>query len=262
MKHLTSGGRTYIINSQGEYEGGGFEEITWEDASDRRLENCNLVFEDLIGVRAKETKLIKKFVHFLLRRKNIHMFLLAHEIHNTGLFSLVHSMDEIYITSGRKNEKTLRDLRRLIKYEPLEPSNFPELKHHYLKIDVPTGKSVLLNNEFEKASEAEQEDLASKRRNVLSIVSCLPESDMLMKLFDMVFKVLTPSHLNSQSLCIAMQSGSNKISGSKVHIVDFLAALRSEEAPSKDIANLKRFMDKKGLAIPQLLIRNPFLANK
>ena len=136
VKHLTSSNqnlKTYVINSEKEYREERNEEITWEQASDRNLENCNIIFEDLIGVRNKETKLIKKFVHFLLRRRNIHLFLVAHEIHNTGLFSLIPCMDFLYITSGPKNEKVMKDLQRVISYEPPCPDNFANVKHHYLK---------------------------------------------------------------------------------------------------------------------------------
>lgn len=258
VKHLTKGRRTYIINSQGEYSNPENEEISWEDASTRKLENCNLIFEDLIGVRSKDTKLIKKFVHYLLRRKNIKLYLLAHEIHNTGLFSLVNCMDYIYVTSGKKNAKILKDLKRLINYEPGTPANFNSLEHHYLKINVTEEKSEVLNAEFEPAAIAAQDNLDSKRAAVLSIVECLPEAEILMKLFDLIFAGVEPDILHPD-LCVDLTARRAKAESSRVHIVDFLAALRSKHKPSHDIKRLKKYIDKKGVVIPQLLIINDYL---
>ena len=259
VKRLTAGRKTYVINSEGEYNESDKEEISWEDASDQKIENCNLVFEDLIGVRAKETKLIKRFVHFLLRRKNIKLFLLAHEIHNTGLFSLVNNMDQIYVTSGRKSDKIIKDLKRLVKFEPPEPPNFGELEHHYLRIDLAQEKSQLLNSNFEEAIASSNQDLAQKRASVLGIANCLPEAEILMKLFDLIFSAVDHAILCPDSLCVDLTSKKPGGKNSKVHIVDFLAALRSKARPSKDVRRLKKYIDNKKAAIPQLLILNDFL---
>ena len=265
VKHLTSNEpkrKTYIINSEKEYrEEERNEEISWEQASDRNLENCNLIFEDLIGVRSKETKLIKKFVHFLLRRKNIHLFLVAHEIHNTGLFSLIPCMDFLYVTSGYKNDKVLKDLERVASFEPPCPEDFASLKHHYLKIDLKKKSCTVLNSNFERAQEAEKTDLRSKRNEVLKIVSCLPEGKILMQLFDIIFKNVPASLLAKDTLCLTLESKPGEDSEEKIHIVDYLAALRSPEKPKKGIKKVKKFLDKK-VVIPNMLIKNPFLLRK
>ena len=262
VKHLTNTKqslKTYVINSEKEYREESHEEITWEQASDRNLENCNIIFEDLIGVKSKETKLIKKFVHFLLRRKNIHLFLVAHEIHNTGLFSLVPCMDFLYLTSSPKNEKVLKDLNRLISYEPPCPDDFGSLKHHYLEIDLKKKSSQVLNANFEKAKEAERSDLKSKRSEVVKIASCLPEGDVLLQIFDIIFKCVSPSLLSKDSLCLSLQPKPGEVdSPEQIHIVDYLAAFRSKEKPEKSILKVKKFLDRK-VVIPNMLVKNPFL---
>lgn len=263
VKHLTAqtgNSKTFVINSEKEYDSEANEEISWEEASDRSLEKCNLIFEDLIGLRNKDSKLIKKFVHFLLRRKRINLFLVAHEIHNTGLFSLMPCMDFIYLTTGPKNGKILKDLKRMIPFEPGEPTDFQSLRHHYLKIDVKSQMSEMLNSKFEKMREAHRSDLVSKRKEVAKIIECLPEPHIILQLFDLIFKNIDPALLEKDTLCVNLQPKNSSDKPRSVHIVDYLAAHRSEEKPKKDILRLKKYMDSK-VVIPQILIRNKYMCS-
>lgn len=230
-----------------------FELVDLEDVLELKLENCNLVLEDLISMKAKDTKTIRKLVHFLLRRRNITLFLVGHEVHNTGFYSLLPSMDQIYVTSGAKSKKIVKDLRRILELEEeQELDKFLLLPFHYLLIDPKAEKQLFLNADFESAQTAEEQDRASKRSELNKYLVCLPEGKAMLTLFDIIFKTLPTSYLTNEDLCLVLGSSG------KVHIIDFLSALRSKEEPSKPIKKLKMYIDKQ-FVIPNTFVVNPKL---
>ena len=251
VKHLAKKNnkvKTYVTNSHGEYEKSEFESLDLEDLIDKKIEKCNLIFEDLIGMKARDFKMIKHFIHFLLRRRNINLFLIGHEVHNTGFFSLLPSMDFIYVSSGPKNKKNVKDLRRILELEELDSDKFLLAPYHYLEINVKEGSQRFLNNEFENAQTKEEEDKMLKRAELSRYLVCLPEGKAMLTLFDIIFKSLPASYLTNDLCLVLGHSG-------KIHIIDFLASLRSTDEPTKHIKNLKLYIDKQ-FVIPNTFIKN------
>lgn len=252
VKHLAASNeksKTYVANSHGEYEGSEFESVELEELLEKKIENCNLIFEDLIGMKQKDVKVIKQFIHFLLRRRKITLFLIGHEVHNTGFFSLLPSMDYIYVSSGPKNKKNVKDLRRILELEDIEADKFFLAPYHYLEICVKTGHQKFLNSDFENAQSKEEEDKMLKRAELSKYLLCLPEGKPMLTLFDIIFKNLPTSYLTKNELCLVLGDSG------KIHIIDFLASLRSTEEPSKNIKKLKMYIDKQ-FVIPNTFIKN------
>ena len=78
-----------------------------------------------------------------LARRNITLFLVGHEVHNTGFYSLLPSMDQIYVTSGTKSKKIVKDLRRILELdEEQELDKFLLLPFHYLPIEPKAGSTL------------------------------------------------------------------------------------------------------------------------
>ncbi len=255
------GRHVIVFNSNGEDYGDlDAEDREWNPDSLEDLQNCCVVFEDLIAPAPKKMATIKKVAHYFQRRRNVSLYILSHEIHHTGLYSLIGQMDKIYITSGPKNTKLYKDLAKFQFH--IEPSTVEALKNkrfHYLEVNTKTGSYRVLNSKLEDVMDSLRNDLLAKRLEVEKCLKAFPtQCTILMQIFDIIFKNFSSSLLTPNDLCVPIKVGSAKSRTRKVPIIDFLLSLRLTTKPDRDVILLKRFMDSK-LTLPRTLITNEYL---
>ncbi len=255
------GRHVVVFNSNGEDYGElDAEDREWNPDSLEDLQDCCVVFEDLIAPAPKKMATIKKVAHYFQRRRNVSLYVLSHEIHHTGLYSLIGQMDKIYVTSGPKNAKLYKDLAKFQFH--IEPSTVEALKNkrfHYLEINTRTGSYRVLNSKLEDVMDSLRNDLLAKRMEVEKCLKAFPsQCTILMQIFDIIFKNFSSALLTPNDLCVPIKVGSAKSRTRKVPIIDFLLSLRLPTKPDRDVLLLKRFMDSK-LTLPRTLISNEYL---
>ncbi len=267
VRNLLSASRyklTYIVNCNDKSDYRKAKELKikyldWESCLESRLKKCNIVFEDLITLQQKKTSVIKKIVHFLLRRKYIHMFLVAHEIRNSGLYSLLEHANTVYMTSGFQNAKLLRDFSNMRPVKGLDPEAFMKKKFHYLKINMSDMTFRIFDDQLQDATQSLGMSLASKRSAVEAALKCFPNPAPLLVIFDLIFKNLEPDLLTTNDLCLLVRDADGKTK--KISIVDFLVSLRSSEKPAKELKKLKLALDKQ-FVIPKVFVTNRHMRKK
>ncbi len=260
---LKADGRKVIVfNVSGDdYKDMEVEEMSWDPELLQDIQNCCVVFEDLIGPSHKKLTTIKKVVHYFQRRRNVSLYVLSHEIHHTGLYSLIGQMDKIYVTSGPKNAKLYRDLGKF--QFRIEPSTLDALKakeYHYLELNPKTGSCRILNSKLEDVMGSLRNDLMAKRSEVEKCLKAFPrQCVILMQIFDIIFKNFSSSLLTPNDLCIPINVGpSSRSRTRKVPIIDFLLSLRMAQRPDSDVLRLKKLIDSK-MTLPRTLITNAHL---
>lgn len=263
VKHLASKDKKpiYIVNCKAtnEYQDVGGKPIGWSPKLFEKLKHCSLVFEDLVGAKQRELTSCREVLHYQLRRNQISLYILAHEVHNTGVFSLLGNMDKVYITSGAKNKKTVKDFLRHHPLENFDPEQFLRKKHHYLEINVEARSHQVLGPNFEPAKQTEEDKLSEKRKGVSQLLPAAEGRETLMSIFDIIFKNIDPERLTGNDYTLMIKdAGSKKGKSRRVSIVDFLLSLRNQDKPHQDIVLLKRYMDS-NFVIPRMLITNQHL---
>lgn len=253
---------TYLVNCKDRsgYKNLGHKirELDWDACLEQRLKKCNIVFEDLITLQQKKQSVIKNIVHFLLRRKYINMFLVSHEIRNSGLFSLLEHADTVYTTSGFRNAKVLRDFIRIRPIKGLDVETFLGKKFHYLKTSMDDRSFQVLDSNLEDSTDSLGMSLASKRKAVETALKCFPEPGPMLVTFDLIFKNVDPDALTANDLCLLTKDKGHPV---KISIVDFLSSLRSREKPSRELRRLKQSLDKL-FVIPDVFVANPYMKTK
>ena len=252
---------TYIVNcnDKSDYKKSShlkIKYIDWETCLESKLKKCNIIFEDLITLQQKKTSVLKKIVHFLLRRKYIHMYLIAHEIRNSGLFSLLEHCNTVFITSGFQNAKLLRDFTNLKPIKGLDSETFSKKRFHYLRINMAELSFRIFDDQLQDSTQSLGMSLASKRSAVEAALKCFPDPGPLLVIFDLIFKNVDPDMLTTNDLCLMTQDESGK--SKKISIVDFLVSLRSERKPAKELKRLKQHLDKQ-FVIPKVFVTNPYM---
>lgn len=240
-----------------------------------------LILEDLINLQKKDLEVLRELLNYDTHHKKLYIFLIAHHIFKTKLYSLLPSFNIIVFTNNAsnliivkhsllqfsfENEKILRiisQFKKLCKEKKFGYFVFNTKKHNLLFFQQlnSTPLAVFLNtddSECHKTGNNSTNDTGNSNNLDLrfsNIAQNFKNSIGAKSLFSIIVKSIPSRHLREIDFTFEFQYSNGK--KGRVSIVDFIATmlLETEKTPTSEMIFFNEYLKSK-CCIPSVLVKN------
>lgn len=232
---------------------------TFEEA--KELENCCLIYEDIINPKQTDLMIMKHTLLFSGHHRNVDpQIVIAHGVFHNKVFSILDHFKKIIITDAKGNIGILSRILTHFKFSKEEKKDYSTLfrqnnqKFSYFIIDLDE-RRVYRNAQENLHLLPNDQVLADAKNSAEKILSLADQPERAKTLFNIIVQYIPPSALSPVDLSVWFRRTSKKKT-ERISLIEYINCLLTKrDKPNKEIMKLHSFITKRCL-IPKFLILN------
>ncbi len=240
--------------------------VSWDELPMKKR-NITYVLEDLHRLKATTRETVAILTNYVSRHFQSAVIILAHSITGNGIFSILHFLTDIYVTSNQINIRPLRTLLRHFYYDDAAEveRKFLALKGGgYLHLQPQQRTCVALDSDLDivkarddtpvgRTPSPEVPPAAFDRDKLVAFFAHLPQKSQYANLADYLLRIIPPNSVNNDDFSVSFRNKKKTIQ--KFSLIDYLHYLMSEEIPPRKILSFQRHLTRRA-CFPLSLVRN------
>ena len=275
--------KNYVVNNNAfntEYPKN-FERIEWEEVY--KLKNCNLIFDDCVGLTNREYDIISNSINRLSRHNNINVYVITHSLMNNNLYGLTRLLPYVILMSNSHPENAKKILRSSCCFDMKDVENYLRI----FALEQRPYKFFLFNarkKEFKISSKEEIRDLIPNNKDIVNEMPTGGKSveissdyvERAKKILELrpnckesklIFQIINDkymSQINPLDYTITLMEDKSE-KKAKFSVLDLCVYLASDKTEREDehSSNMRLFQFiSEDLDLPKILIRNRKILEK